>query len=513
MKISSIKKNELQISHKAIVLNHQEIQETKVLLNKIVHSNEQTSKNIKNRLLNIFHNHVEKEAKIMCKKYHKKDDFKQEMYLKFFELVNDVKEAILKPENFFLEINKIKIWQNVIKEGITEDSLDRKLPYNNKSLIETITEENLPIYSKPKSDSEKLKIRKDFIKLVDTVELKEREKFSLIERSTGKTFQKIADSCGNSYTSTYRSVAKAIAKIQDKNDVLPIDYDNLAKKLLEKSDDNGNDKLYKKIRSFLIKYPFIVAQDEKVLFDKIKNSSKLLGMSESDFIYCGLKNPQLFYQYPETLNKNIEDFCDLAKIDKQVYVKAVKLQPTLITNGAASLMKKLEDNSKLLGIPQEEYIKFALNLPRLFHITTNILKTKKEYYMKELNINEDKFINLVKANPAILTADMKNAVHKIKFYEYYKKYRTEQNDKMVFYTNKIDLLYEKILLILLKKHYGRYKINKENMLEKIKTNPDEKYNFIIKDGEFCNDVIQYIENVFKKELGKSNIEYQIEKVE
>ena len=509
MRISSINNN-TQITHKAMVLNNAEFQESKVLLSKLALATEKESMKIKNRLYSILNRHVLKECEEKCQRYQYLNDFIQEMYLKIFEMVEDIRNSklMITAEEFFEKINEIQIRQNVLKAGVRERSLDENFQDQNESPANFVTNEHLPVYSKPRTDKERAVIRKKLNSLINSARLNDAILECLKAKSKGKSVQKIADAVGLSYITTYKKITKGIAKIQDENNILPERYDILTNKLLKKVKDKS---LAKKIKQVLIKNPVVVTQDEKDLFEKIKKSSKLLELDESEYIKYALNNVLMFYQNPETLNKNVEDFCKLVNIDKKTFVQSAKVQPTLFSQNPQTLKNKLEMNSKSIGIPVEEFISLCLEAPRLFYIANASINEKIDYYLKELNIDKSTLINLIKTYPIMLCADKENTVKKIHLYEYYKNYRKEKNDKLVYYSNTIDSLYEKILLQLLKKHYGRYNINRQNMVEKIKSNPDAKYNFRIAEGSFSQDLIKYVEDFFKKELGKSNVEYKVEK--
>ena len=509
MRILSINNN-TQITYKAVKLNNAQFQESKMLLSKLALATEKESMKIKNRLYDILNKHVLKECEEKCQRYQHFDDFIQEMYLKIFEMVEDIRNSklMITAEEFFEKINEIKIRQNVLKERVRERSLDENFQNQNESPASFVTDEHLPVYSKPRTDEERVIIREKLKNLIYSARLNDTISECIKAKSKGKSVQKIADEIGLSYITTYKKITKGIAKIQDENNILPERYDILTNKLLEKVKDKS---LAKKIKQVLIKNPVVVTQDEKDLFEKIKKSSKLLGLDESEYIKCALNNVLLFYQNPETLNKNVEVFCKLVNLDKKTYVKSAKLQPTLFSQDPLTLKNKLEMNSKSIGISIEEFISLCLEAPRLFHIANTLIKEKFDYYIKELNINKSTLANLIKTYPIMLCADKENTVKKIHLYEYYKNYRKEKNDKLVYYSNTIESLYKKILLHLLQKHYGRYNINRHNMIEKIKSNPDAKYSFRIAEGSFSQDLIKYVDDFFKKELGKSSVEYKVEK--
>ena len=91
---------------------------------------------IKIQLFDIFDKHIQNEVNKHNNIYISKEDFLQTVYLKFFELIENIKEKLITPQNFFEELNNIKPDKND-RQG-QEISIDK--PINNNSEKNTIKE-------------------------------------------------------------------------------------------------------------------------------------------------------------------------------------------------------------------------------------------------------------------------------------------------------------------------------------------------------------------------------------
>ena len=161
---------------------------------------------IKIELFDIFDKHIQNEVGKHSSIYISKEDFLQTVYLKFFELIENIKENLITPQNFFEELNKIKPDKND-RQG-QEISIEK--PLNNNSEKNTIkdflTEENIPIYSASRTDNEKKIIKETTSRILKKAKMKTSEEEVISKRAEGMSYDKIAEDLGKS-RSTVRKKA------------------------------------------------------------------------------------------------------------------------------------------------------------------------------------------------------------------------------------------------------------------------------------------------------------------
>ena len=65
----------------------------------------------------------------------------------------------------------------------------------------------------------------------------------------------------------------------------------------------------------------------------IKTSASLFKITEQDFVKLALRQPQLFYQSPDTLKSNIKTAADLFKVSEQDVTKNMRRQAKAVNFG------------------------------------------------------------------------------------------------------------------------------------------------------------------------------------
>jgi len=113
--------------------------------------------------------------------------------------------------------------------------------------------------------------------------------------------------------------------------------------------------------------PSLFYQSPETINKNIEGAAQLLGISKREYVRAALEQPQLFYQSPETINKNIEGAAQLLGIGKEEYVKAALKRPSLFSRSPETINKNIEEAAQLLGISKREYVKAALEKPQLFY--------------------------------------------------------------------------------------------------------------------------------------------------
>lgn len=672
-------------SFKAIKLNNSEQKKSDNLINDLKVTTEEKSDTIKFQLYELYDKHLQNEVDLKCKAYHIKEDFAQEMFLKFFESLENIRKNIMPIEEFIPFLNNIKPTKNELKSGIAEMSLDQNLYNTDFNLNSILTKNNLPQYLSNKNDKEKKIIQDEFNSVINECNLKALENKILKDKTNGKSTQNIADELKKSTTTINKYYQKAIYKIQNKNNVLPKEIEDFSKefnKIYEINDLKKvkrtlleypnvlcmeKENIYKNIsksaetlkiseKEFAItslkfpiimtlkaeklkenvknsaetldvsenefikaglKYPQILCQKSETLKDNVENSSKLLSISKKDFINAslkqpallvmksetlkekvqssaklfeisekeyvkaGLKKPQLLYQNSDTLNKNVDKAIELFNIPKKEYIKMALNCPNLILQKPETLKENLKNSAKVLDIsekdllkaslkkpaimvmkpetlkenvknaaklfeiqekafiksalrepqllyqkpetlkeniatsaktfeiPEKEFIRIALNSPNLFYQKPETLNNNIIKVTKTLNVEKSEIIKLAKTYPAIFRLDPENTVKKIKLCEYYKKLKGKDDRKLSFSQSSTETFYKKNLAYLIKQNFKKSTITSSNFTDYIVTNPDKRYKFELPESELNEEFMQFVQEYFKKYVGKSNVEFVI----
>ncbi len=352
---------------------------------------------IKFDIFELFDPHLQKEAFSTSAKFVFGKDFLQTLYLKFFELLEKVKEKELLPENFVEKLDNVKADEEDMR--VQASSLDT--PYyregSKKNKIDFITEDNLPRYASQMNEEER-KILQDKIYEIqkDTV-LTETESQVFNFKKEGKTFKEIAEISGKSWFTTRNAFLSAIAKIQKQNDVLPEEYIQHAKFLKERYE---LDISLKKIVDILIKksliFLFLKNRDvEKTLGE----SSKILGLSEKDILMASFRNPQVLHQKPENMKRNFSEIAVTLNIPEEKLLKCAVKAPNLLLQNADTIKQNVLEASKVLNVTEEEFIKSALIIPSLFAMKSGTIKQNISKAAKSFNITEEKYIRAASHQP------------------------------------------------------------------------------------------------------------------
>ncbi len=88
-----------------------------------------------------------------------------------------------------------------------------------------------------------------------------------------------------------------------------------------------------------------------------------MGIDKNDFVKAALKQPQLFCQFPETLNSNITKSSELMGIDKNDFVKAALKQPQLFCQSPETLFSNFKALAILFDNDDIKTRKFVLKNP------------------------------------------------------------------------------------------------------------------------------------------------------
>jgi ABC-type uncharacterized transport system YnjBCD ATPase subunit len=72
-----------------------------------------------------------------------------------------------------------------------------------------------------------------------------------------------------------------------------------------------------------------------------------------------VKQPQLFYQKPETLNGNVEASAALLDLTKRAFVAVALKQPQLFCQKPETLSGNVEASAALLGLSKQAFVGVA----------------------------------------------------------------------------------------------------------------------------------------------------------
>ncbi|MBO5738192.1 hypothetical protein J6R97_02505 [bacterium] len=453
-------------SFKTIKLNKKELLESKKLLNKYIKASDSELKSLNNEAFKFFEKHLHKEIDLKTNFWHIKEDFAQDLYLEFFILLNNIRKKTLSKNDFISKINEIKPNKNCLKHNLGLVSLSSSINYTNLEQNDFITEMDLPVYTSKKNEQENFKNVVKLDKIIEKSCLTEEEKFFLKNYSNSK----MAKELNVQKSSITHRKDRYILKIQNKTGNLPLQLKNLAKKLKEKyALELPLEKIYKSLSTD----SYFMSADENKLFEKIYNASKILETEEKRFVLAAIKHPPLFFIKPDKLSKN------------------------------------LEENAKNLNIKQEDFIEAAFALPSIFYREANVIYNNLKKIAQALNVDIKEIIDICLKQQTLFVSNTDSAIKKIKIMKYLKQVKGKEDSKIAFSTDSNDLLFKKLITFFVQKHFNFNKLAHGNLIETLKSHPDENYKFELPESEFNEEFMEFTKNLFKKTLGKSNVEFII----
>ena len=428
-----IKNNNCRISFGSIDLTQQEKEKSDLLLGQIHHTKRKDK--IKIELLDVFDKHIKKEAEIKSGNIFHGEDFLQKMYLTFFEAIENIKQ--ISTDVLVKILDDFKPENEDLKEGcrINVFSIEKSARTNDDIPIkDVLTEEDSPVYTRAASRIERTKLIRKIDSISQGANLSPTEKTVLHKKSSGKTYKTISEEEHRSVTTLRCKVASSIAKIQDKNNVLPKEFDEFAAELIEKfaltipkskirkslinsaylmkTDlDKIVENLSKTIKGLgvssnsyikaILKFPPLFSQKPDLIVSNAVNLSKILNISHKDFLKLALKFPQLFYRKPETIELYISQISQLLNIDEKQFIKSTLKHPQLLCQKPETIVENVLGMSKLLNIEPKKMVKAALKQPQLFclkpeTVEENVLRTSRL-----LKIDAKEFVKASLNHPSI----------------------------------------------------------------------------------------------------------------
>ncbi len=294
----------------------------------------------------------------------------------------------------------------------------------------------------------------------------------------------------------------------------------------------------------VIKQPLVLYMTSEELNKNVEDIAKQFNLSKSVFVKSVLRQPQIFYQHPETLHRNIKKNVEQFNVGEAAFVKAALRQPVLFYHDPESLYKKINKSAEYFNIDIESFIKVALKFPNLFYqkpevLYQNISRSAEKFSMsndeflklalrtpalfclkpetlynnlqqtsEKLGVDIKKIIELAAANPTLFYTKPDTAVRKIKLLKYEKQIRNQDDLKLKYGLESVNVIYKQILGFLVKKQLNLSYFNKD-LTYTLKLYPDVNYKFELPESEFNEEFMEFTRNLFKETLGKSNLEFTI----
>lgn len=384
-----------------------------------------------NDLLRIFDKHLKKEASLKAKKIFSFEDVLQDLYFVFFNSLEQNKNNPCALENIIDDVNKFKPGQEIVLPQYYRKEIIVNNDYKDKFWNKVVAGD-LPIYASNASSEEREIYIKELNKLKNNTRLtpRQRKAFELKSKClTNKEISKIID-CNP--VNAAKNVSIALAKIQNRNNVLPAEYEKRAaeiKKILQPDIDINqiikaliNDPNLRvcdlnkvKENADIISKEFNIdcavyvtacfgktstfAANPKTIISNISNVSKSLNIPREKYIEASLKMPQLFYQKSETVISNIEGTAKALNFEQDLYTNAALKVPELFVLKPETISKNVNNSSKVLKLSKEKFITAALKNPNLFYVKLTPEKIKKS--AEVLKLSESEFIKIGLLSPTL----------------------------------------------------------------------------------------------------------------
>lgn len=392
------KKPATHISFNAIELSEQEKNTSNFLLNKINGCSDKDFFVLNKKIYELYKNHLDKEVATKVQGYHLQEDFSQEIYLKFFEMIEEIRKDKTKINSFIDSLNKYNPSKTVLKSGVFEKSIDKKIGDSHLFIKDILVEENLPVYASAPSEEEKLIAQGFLKKVVDKTELSQLEEYIINKKSKGITLKEISKDLNKSYTRVQNKYTSGIAKIRENNNILSQEYDNFANEL-KTTFDLENDIEW--IKTFLIKNPEFFKKNREVLYANIYKLADLFDVKPKQIVKASFGFNTLLSYKPETISENVSSCAELLGIQKEKYINVCLKYPMLFSKKSTDLKKNVEKSAKDFGITKTHFIKEALKFPALFYLSFDKGKTNIENIAKLLDISDDLLFDMAKNNPVL----------------------------------------------------------------------------------------------------------------
>ncbi|MBO5738193.1 hypothetical protein J6R97_02510 [bacterium] len=260
-----------------------------------------------------------------------------------------------------------------------------------------------------------------------------------------------------------------------------------------------------------IKSPGLFCQKTETLFKNIVNSSEIFNVSKDAFIKAGLKSPNLFIQKSETLYANVIKCVKLFNVNREDYIKIALRQPQLFYQKPETLYNNIKETANNFDISIEELIEAAIKHPALFYQKPETLYKNIDDAAKLLNIDKKDIINQGLKQPNLFSRNPQAIYKKSLLLNYIKQIQGIEDNKFNYSPQSSDVLMQKLLVYLIKKHFKIKRLNLNDLINMIKTSHTTIYKFELPKHELNDEFIRFTKKFFEDNQIESNVEFIIKK--
>ena len=470
------------------------------------------------------------------------DDVVQNAMVEMLITLNDFNDSEINKQELIEKINNIYENLKATREDYATDlrtkSLQEKLANTDNAIEYFIPddEDHRIKYLKKADNKTKEKYKKELEKVLENVDLKDRERQFLSERysNTGKTtYRELGEKYGIKLNTARKIIQGTLRKIQIANNKLPKEIQENIEELVKRFNSEGL--TYKKYLQACVGQPQLFEEPaekiEKYVRDLVKKFKKE-GLTVNDYLHKAcLKQVQLFHQSPDTIESNVrdlvkkfenegltvEDYLHKACLKK---VQLFYLSPDTIENNVRDLVKKFENE----GLTVEDYLhKACLKQPSLFYLSpdtieNNVRDLVKKFENEGLTVKD--YIQACLKQPPLFHQSPKTIANHIKAMLFINK----NNNKNLNQDEIWEMLLAKPLFMcctnktnysyLLRKQMfphknpkglsGNGKVN-QKIIDYLKANPDLSFSFSIIKDEMSNEFIEYTKKLGFEATGRDDV--------
>ena len=340
------------------------------------------------------------------------DDVVQNAMVEMLITLNDFNDSEINKQELIEKINNIYENLKATREDYATDlrtkSLQEKLANTDNAIEYFIPddEDHRIKYLKKADNKTKEKYKKELEKVLENVDLKDRERQFLSERysNTGKTtYRELGEKYGIKLNTARKIIQGTLRKIQIANNKLPKEIQENIEELVKRFNSEGL--TYKKYLQACVGQPQLFEEPaektEKKVRDLVEKFEKE-GLTVEDYLHKAcLKQPPLFYQSPDTIESNVRDLVKKFENEgltvKDYLYKACLKQAQLFTQSPDTIEKNVRDLAKKFekeGLTVKDYLhKACLKQPQLFcqspdTIESNVRDLAKKFEKEGLTVED-----------------------------------------------------------------------------------------------------------------------------
>ena len=330
------------------------------------------------------------------------DDVVQNAMVEMLITLNDFNDSEINKQELIEKINNIYENLKATREDYATDlrtkSLQEKLANTDNAIEYFIPddEDHRIKYLKKADNKTKEKYKKELEKVLENVDLKDRERQFLSERysNTGKTtYRELGEKYGIKLNTARKIIQGTLRKIQIANNKLPKEIQENIEELVKRFNSEGL--TYKKYLQACVGQPQLFEEPaekiEKYVRDLVKKFKKE-GLTVNDYLHDAcLKQVQLFYLSPDTIKNNVRDLVKKFEnegltVEDYLHKACLKRpslfcqKPDTIENNVRDLVKKFENE----GLTVEDYLhKACLKKVQLFYLSPDTIENNVRDLVKK----------------------------------------------------------------------------------------------------------------------------------